>query len=61
MLAEGKTICSYRHFLPEEHKNSGWHQKDFVAGDELQDVLLIGGKFVQEISDKHQAVGAHRL
>lgn len=54
-------MCRYRRFLPEEHENSGWHQKDLVAGDELQDVLLIGGKFVQEISDKHQAVGPHRL
>lgn len=47
--------------LPEEHKNSGWHQKDLIAGDELQDVLLIGSKFVQEVSDEHQAAGTHRL
>lgn len=34
--------------VPEEHENSGWHQEDLVAGDELQDVLLVGCKFVQE-------------
>lgn len=45
----------------EEHKNSGWHQKDLIAGDELQDVLLIGSKFVQEVSDEHQAAGTHRI
>lgn len=47
--------------LPEEHENSGWHKEDLVAGDELQDVLLIGCKLVQEVSNKHQAAGAHRL
>ena len=47
--------------LPKEHKNSGWHQEDLIAGDKLQDVLLIGCKFVQEVSDEHHAVGAHRL
>lgn len=47
--------------VPEEHENSGWHQEDLVAGDELQDVLLVGCKFVQEVSDEHQAAGAHRL
>lgn len=45
----------------EEHENSGWHQEDLVAGNELQDVLLIGCKFVQEVSDEHQAAGAHRV
>lgn len=47
--------------LPEEHENSGWHQEDLIAGNELQDVLLIGCQFVQEVSDEHQAAGAHRL
>lgn len=47
--------------LPEEHENSGWHQEDLIAGDELQDVLLVGCKFVQEVSDEHQTAGAHRL
>lgn len=37
----------------EEHENSGWHQEDLVAGDELENVLLIGCKFVQEVSDEH--------
>lgn len=46
---------------PEEHENSGWHQEDLIAGDELQDVLLIGCKLVQQVSDEHQAIGAHRL
>lgn len=45
--------CSYKRYLPEQHKNRCWHQKDLIAGDELQNVLLIGGKFVQEVSDKH--------
>lgn len=45
----------------EEHKSCGWHQEDLIAGDELQDVLLIGCKFVQEVSDEHQAAGAHRI
>ncbi len=47
--------------LPKEHENSGWHQEDLVAGDELQDVLLVGCKFIQEVSDEHQAARAHRL
>lgn len=47
--------------LPEEHESSGWHQEDLIAGNELQDILLIGCKFVQEVSDEHQAIGAHRL
>ncbi len=46
---------------PEEHENSGWHQEDLIAGDELQDVLLVRCKFVQEVSDEHQAAWAHRL
>lgn len=45
----------------EEHKNSGWHQEDLIAGDELQDVLLIGCKFLQQVSDEHQAVGPHSI
>lgn len=45
----------------EKHENSGWHQKDLITSDELKDVLLIGCKFVQEVSDEHQAAGAHRI
>lgn len=26
----------------EKHKSSGWHQKDLIASDELQNVLLVG-------------------
>lgn len=47
--------------LPEEHENSGWHQEDLITGNELQDVLLVRCKFVQEVSNEHQAAGAHRL
>ena len=46
---------------PEEHENSRWHQEDLVTGDELQDVLLVGGQFVQKVSDEHQAARPHRL
>lgn len=43
----------------EEHENCGWHQEDLIAGNEFEDVLLIGCKFVQEVSDEHQAAGPH--
>lgn len=46
---------------PEEHEDGGWHQEDLVAGDELQDVLLVGRQFVQKVPDERQAVGAHGL
>lgn len=52
---------SFFFFIPEQHKNGCWHQKDLIAGDELQDILLIGGKFIQEVSDEHQTVGSQRL
>lgn len=32
--------------IPEQHEHSGWHQEDLIAGNELQDVLLIGCQFV---------------
>lgn len=27
---------------PEEHENSSWHQEDLIAGNKLENVLLIG-------------------
>lgn len=45
----------------EEHENCSWHEKDLIAGDELQYVLLICCKLIQQISDKHQAVGPHGI
>lgn len=45
----------------EEHKYSGGHEKDLIAGDELQDVLLICCQLIKQISDKHQTVGPHGI
>lgn len=45
----------------EEHENRGWHQEDLIAGDKLQDVLLIGRQFVQEAPNEHHAVWAHGI
>lgn len=45
----------------EEHEDRGWHEKDLIAGDELQDVLLICCQLIQQISDKHQTVGPHGI
>lgn len=47
--------------LPEEHKDCGWHQKDLIASDKLQDVLLICCELVQKVPHKHKAVWAHGL
>lgn len=65
-VAEGeKSIVNERQqqasLATKEHENSGRHQEDLVAGDELQDVLLIGCKFIQKVSNEHQAAGAHRI
>lgn len=45
----------------EQHENSGRHEKDLIAGDELQDVLLICCQLIKQISDKHQTVGPHGI
>lgn len=45
----------------EQHKNSCWHQEDLVAGNELEDVLLVGCQLVQEVSDEHHAARAHLI
>lgn len=43
----------------EKHKNRGRHEKDLIAGDELQDVLLICCQLIEQVSHKHQTVGPH--
>lgn len=45
----------------EKHENCGGHEKDLIAGDELQDVLLVCCQFIEQISDKHEAVGPHGI
>lgn len=47
--------------LPEEHEDSSWHQEDLIAGDELENVLLIGRELVQEVPNEQQTVRPHRL
>lgn len=45
----------------EKHKNRCRHEKDLIAGDELQDVLLICCQFIKQVSHKHQTVGPHGI
>lgn len=45
----------------EEHEDSSWHQEDLIAGDELENVLLIGRELVQEVPNEQQTVRPHRV
>lgn len=45
----------------EKHEDSSRHKKDFIAGDELQNVLLVRCKLIEEIPHKHEAVGSHSI
>ena len=47
--------------IPEQHEDSSWHKEDLVAGDELQDVLLVSSELTEEIPHNHEAVGSHCL
>ena len=47
--------------IPEEHEYGGWHEEDLIAGDELQDVLLVGRELVEEVPHEEKAIGAHCL